>query len=49
MSDRTLPGDLLPPIKKIVEAALLVSPEPLTVDRLQALFGDRSIDRKSVV
>ena len=31
------------PVKQIVEAALLVSPEPLTIDRLQALFGDGSL------
>ena len=33
------PADV--PVKQIVEAALLVSPEPLSIERLQALFGDR--------
>ncbi len=33
-------ADEVLPLVHVIEAALLVSPEPLTVDRLQLLFGD---------
>lgn len=36
------------PIKQIIEAALLVSPEPLSLDRLQALFGDDTTPGETV-
>ena len=39
-SRQPLPDSATAPLQQIVEAALLVSPEPLTIDRLQALFGD---------